>query len=56
MLIQGFWTLSHGDKVIRRNFDVQLDQQQDGYPDLVRTLSLGWQQVADNIAKEIAKY
>lgn len=55
VLVQGFWTLSRGKEVIRRNFDIQLEQKEDGYPELVRTLSSGWQQVADGIAKEISK-
>ena len=56
VLIQGFWTYSQDKNVIRRNFDVQLDQQEDGYPELVRTLSMGWQQVAKGIADEINKH
>ncbi|WOB89848.1 membrane integrity-associated transporter subunit PqiC [Providencia sp. PROV175] len=56
VLIQGFWTYTHDKNVIRLNFDVQLDQNEDGYPELVRTLSMGWQQVAESIAKEIDKY
>ncbi|GAB1438256.1 membrane integrity-associated transporter subunit PqiC [Providencia sp.] len=56
VLVQGFWTFSHDKTVIRRNFDIQLDQHEDGYPELVRTLSTAWQQVADNIIKEISKY
>lgn len=56
VLIQGFWTYSKDKNVIRRNFDVQLDQQEDGYPELVRTLATGWQQVAKGIADEINKH
>ncbi|EKT58455.1 membrane integrity-associated transporter subunit PqiC [Providencia sneebia] len=55
VLIQGFWTLSDGKEIVRRNFDIQLEQKEDGYPDLVRTLSEGWQQVAQGIVKEINK-
>lgn len=55
VLVQGFWTLSHGKEVVRRNFDIQLEQKEDGYPELVRTLATGWQQVADEIAKEVSK-
>lgn len=55
VLVQGFWTLSRSKEVIRRNFDIQLEQKEDGYPELVRTLASGWQQVADGIAKEISK-
>ncbi|MGO2334711.1 membrane integrity-associated transporter subunit PqiC [Providencia sp.] len=53
VLVQGFWTFTQGKEVTRRNFDVQLEQKEDGYPELVRTLALGWQQVADGIAKEV---
>ncbi|MFW2168228.1 ABC-type transport auxiliary lipoprotein family protein, partial [Enterobacter cloacae complex sp.6722794] len=55
VLVQGFWTLMRGDNVIRRNFDIQLEQQEDGYPELVRTLANGWQKVAVDIAQEINK-
>lgn len=55
VLVQGFWTLSQGNELVRRNFDVQLEQKEDGYPELVRTLALGWQQVAKSIAAEIDK-
>ncbi|OAT53680.1 membrane integrity-associated transporter subunit PqiC [Providencia heimbachae] len=55
VLIQGFWTLSKDNEIIRRNFDIQLEQKEDGYPELVRTLALGWEQVAKSIAKEINK-
>ncbi|VEB68035.1 ABC-type uncharacterized transport system, auxiliary component [Providencia rustigianii] len=55
VLVQGFWTLIQGDSIVRRNFDIQLDQSEDGYPELVRTLASGWQQVASDIAKEISK-
>ncbi|MTC75844.1 membrane integrity-associated transporter subunit PqiC [Providencia rettgeri] len=55
VLVQGFWTLMRGDKVVRRNFDIQLEQQEDGYPELVRTLASGWQKVAADIAQEISK-
>ncbi|EMF0916881.1 membrane integrity-associated transporter subunit PqiC [Providencia stuartii] len=55
VLVQGFWTLSRGKEIIRRNFDIQLEQKEDGYPELVRTLADGWQQVASEIAKEANK-
>ncbi|KPD01885.1 membrane integrity-associated transporter subunit PqiC [Moellerella wisconsensis] len=53
VIIQGYWTFSHDSQIIRRSFDLVLEQTEDGYPALVRTLSTGWQQVANSIANEI---
>ncbi len=55
VIVQGYWTYSQGDQITRRSFDLKLQQQEDGYPSLVRVLSNGWSQVAESIADELKK-
>ena len=53
-VIRGEWLLTHNGTVSRFPFDVTLNQPEDGYDVLVRTLAQGWQQVGENIAKQIS--
>ena len=52
-VIAGDWIYVDGNKVIKQPFSLTLDQNEDGYPALVRTLGQGWQQVVADIAQAI---
>ncbi|QWA12749.1 membrane integrity-associated transporter subunit PqiC [Sodalis ligni] len=54
VVIRGEWRLTHNGTVSRFPINVVLKQDQDGYDALVRTLGQGWQQVCQNIAKQIS--
>jgi uncharacterized lipoprotein YmbA len=49
-VISGEWTLEHQGRLTKRAFNLTLPQKEDGYDALVRTLALGWQQTAQQIA------
>lgn len=51
VIVSGAWVLQHQGQITRREFNLALPQQQDGYDALVKTLALGWQQVAQQIAQ-----
>ncbi|MBA2814907.1 membrane integrity-associated transporter subunit PqiC [Candidatus Pantoea persica] len=53
-VISGEWVLQHSGQVIKQGFNLALPQQEDGYDALVRTLALGWQQTAQQIANAAA--
>ncbi len=53
-VIRGEWRLTRNGAVSRFPFSVVLNQDKDGYDALVRTLAQGWQQVCQNIAKQIS--
>lgn len=55
VIIGGDWIYTEGETVISQPFSVQLTQEEDGYPALVRTLGVGWQQVVAQIAETISK-
>lgn len=49
-VVSGEWVLQHNGHVVKQGFDVALPQNEDGYDALVRTLAIGWQQTAQQIA------
>ena len=49
-VISGEWTLEYQGRLTKRAFNLTLPQKEDGYDALVRTLALGWQQTAQQIA------
>lgn len=49
-IVSGEWVLQHQGRLIKHGFNLTLPQTEDGYDALVRTLALGWQQVAQQIA------
>ncbi|MGL5800435.1 MAG: PqiC family protein, partial [Plesiomonas sp.] len=55
VLISGRWTLIHNDQRWQQSFVQTLPQQKNGYADMVRVMSAGWQAQAVDIAKHIQK-
>lgn len=49
-VVSGQWTLTRDGQTLTQPFSLQLDQPEDGYDNLVRTLAQGWQQQAAVIA------
>jgi uncharacterized lipoprotein YmbA len=49
-VVSGQWTLTQNGRTVTQPFNLQLNQPEDGYDNLVRTLAQGWQQQADVIA------
>ncbi|MNU10979.1 hypothetical protein D3C72_2584760 [compost metagenome] len=54
-MIRGEWVLNHQGTLIKRPFNLELKQDEDGYDSLVRTLAVGWQQEAQAIAIQAAR-
>ncbi|SFN99859.1 membrane integrity-associated transporter subunit PqiC [Xenorhabdus japonica] len=54
VLIEGYWILSNSDKVVKRPFNFKLEQEKNGYAELVLTLSKGYSQLAKSIAKQLS--
>ncbi|EFE94250.1 membrane integrity-associated transporter subunit PqiC [Serratia odorifera] len=54
-IIRGEWVLKHQDRVVKRPFNLELTQQEDGYDALVRALATGWQQEAQAIAAQAGR-
>lgn len=55
VIIQGDWIYKSDKGIIKRDFNLQLDQDENGYPALVRTLARGWTQVGQSIANQLPK-
>ncbi|MCW1971824.1 UNVERIFIED_ORG: hypothetical protein FHW05_000638 [Pantoea agglomerans] len=53
-VISGQWTLEHQGRFKKQAFNLVLPQQEDGYDALVKTLAQGWQQIAQQIARNVA--
>lgn len=53
-VISGQWTLEHQGRFTKQAFNPVLPQQEDGYDALVKTLAQGWQQIAQQIARNVA--
>lgn len=51
ILISGKYSVVNGDQTIQQRFALTLAQPEDGYPSMVATLGLGWQQVVTNISQ-----
>lgn len=56
VIVRGEWALSHQGKLIKRTFNLQLKQGEDGYDALVRALAQGWLQQAQAIAEQVRSY
>lgn len=54
-IVRGEWVLSHQGRLIKRPFNLELKQGEDGYDALVRTLAQGWLQEAQEIAAQAAR-
>ncbi len=52
-IIRGEWVLNRQGHLIKRPFNLELKQGEDGYDALVRTLAQGWQQEAQAIAAQM---
>ncbi|KGA24381.1 hypothetical protein AO825_04075 [Pectobacterium brasiliense] len=52
VIVRGEWMLTYQGKVVKHPFNVVLQQTEDGYDALVRTLAQGWQQVSQSIAQQ----
>ncbi|MFG1175270.1 membrane integrity-associated transporter subunit PqiC [Erwiniaceae bacterium CAU 1747] len=52
-VVSGVWILQREGRLVKRAFTLALPQSEDGYDSLVRTLSLGWQQISIQIANAI---
>lgn len=53
-VVSGEWVLQHQGHITKQEFNLALPQNDDGYDALVRTLSVGWQQTAQQIANAAA--
>ncbi|MBK0095185.1 membrane integrity-associated transporter subunit PqiC [Erwinia sp. S63] len=53
VVVSGEWLLQHQGRLIKHGFNLTLPQNEDGYDALVRTLAIGWQQTAQQIAKSV---
>ncbi|MFI8418210.1 membrane integrity-associated transporter subunit PqiC [Serratia sp. NPDC078593] len=54
-IIRGEWVLKHQDRLIKRPFNLELKQDEDGYDALVRAMAVGWQQEAQAIAVQASQ-
>ena len=53
VVISGEWLLNHQGQLIKRPFNIELKQQQDGYDAMVKTMAQAWTQEATAIANEL---
>ncbi|PHM37930.1 membrane integrity-associated transporter subunit PqiC [Xenorhabdus innexi] len=53
VIIQGYWVLSNQKQTINRTFNLELKQTENGYAQLVRTLSTGYNQLIQSITRQI---
>lgn len=55
-LIRGHWQILNEEKMLLKQqpFTVETPLNEDGYPELVRALASGWEQVADQLALALA--
>jgi uncharacterized lipoprotein YmbA len=53
VIVSGEWLLKHQGQLIKRPFNIELKQQQDGYDAMVKTLAQAWSQEATAIASEL---
>lgn len=54
VIIQGNWIYKSDKGIIKRDFSLLLDQDENGYSALVRTLARGWTQVGQSIASQLS--
>jgi len=55
VIVSGEWLLKQDGEIIKRPFRILLDQQQDGYDAMIKTLATAWQQEANGIARELTR-
>lgn len=53
VIISGEWLLKYQQQIIKRPFYIEVKQQQDGYPSMVKALAQGWQQEVESIAVQL---
>lgn len=53
VIVSGEWLLNHQGQLIKRPFQIELSQQQDGYDEMVKMLAKAWSQEAASIASAI---
>ena len=53
VIVSGEWLLKHQGQLIKRPFNIEFKQQQDGYDAMVKTLAQAWSQEATAIASEL---
>lgn len=54
VIIQGNWIYKSDKGIIKRDFSLLLDQDENGYSALVRTLAKSWTQVGQSIASQLS--
>lgn len=52
-IMRGEWEFNKGTEIVKKNFDIEMKQEQDGYDALVRTLADGWNQQSLAIANQV---
>lgn len=55
VIVSGEWLLNSQGELVKRPFNIELKQQQDGYDAMVKMLGQAWQQEAQSIAAEIKR-
>lgn len=53
VIVSGEWLLNHQGQLIKRPFNIVLNQQQDGYDAMVKLLGQAWSQEAASIAQVV---
>ena len=53
VIVSGEWLLNHKGQLIKRPFNIEMKQQQDGYDAMVKVLAQAWAQEATTMAQEI---
>ncbi|BDH46457.1 hypothetical protein TUM12370_25010 [Salmonella enterica subsp. enterica serovar Choleraesuis] len=54
VVVSGEWLLNRDGEITRRPFHLEMAQQGDGYPALVKTLGEAWQKESQQIAAQVA--
>ncbi len=55
VIVSGEWLLKQNNEIINRPFRIELNQQDDGYDAMVKTLAQAWQQEAQSMASELLR-
>ncbi|SUB72215.1 Protein of uncharacterised function (DUF330) [Pluralibacter gergoviae] len=55
VIVSGEWLLNHNGRLIKRPFNIEMKQQQDGYDAMVKVLAQAWAQEASTMAQEISR-
>ncbi|MGP1959409.1 MAG: membrane integrity-associated transporter subunit PqiC [Arsenophonus sp. NC-TX2-MAG3] len=54
VIIQGNWTYKSDKNIIKQDFSLVLDQNENGYSALVKRLARGWTQIGEAIASQLS--